>query len=429
MTTPSEQPDSKLASQIAAPMFQNIGSPKTEVYYRGERLGTIEELVALSRQRDALKAALEEHHNWHLNQTERSPIYFGDTIGQVNADEYAESELCEITLTALRQKCWDVLELSKIAEQQSGLAVKELGALDAEIHTALAQLSTQGGEKHLGSCGHPTEPGWNGLCVLCARDIELGASLSSSQENVPPVSCAEPPREFRYDPTLTVPSEILAAARKIEDWTRINGWSDFWCIGPVCSRKYADHAQATRPTELEARIVKLIQGLDRVAKDRDDNHLAYCKAKEELAESAEEYREFERIRNGDLVEKLEFFQKNAGYYQSKLEAAQEQLDLYKREVESVIEYMPERFVVKLADHPFGTLAVSSAKLGHAALASVTLEEENKELRDKRTVALTAIKAAYARGHYCDMGERCPGCIAGHALEQITGRKWTQEECE
>lgn len=41
----------------------------------------------------------------------------------------------------------------------------------------------------------------------------------------------------------------------------------------------------------------------------------------------------------------------------------------------------------------------------------------------------ALKAAYARGHNCDLGDKCPGCMAGYALEDMTGRKWTQEECE
>lgn len=45
--------------------------------------------------------ALRLQHAWHLDQTERTPVYFGDTIGQVNADEYADSELCEKTIAAL----------------------------------------------------------------------------------------------------------------------------------------------------------------------------------------------------------------------------------------------------------------------------------------------------------------------------------------
>ncbi len=39
-----------------------------------------------------------------------------------------------------------------------------------------------------------------------------------------------------------------------------------------------------------------------------------------------------------------------------------------------------------------------------------------------------LKLAYARGHYCDH-QPCPGCEAGRSLELITGRPWTQEECE
>ncbi len=44
-------------------------------------------------------------------------------------------------------------------------------------------------------------------------------------------------------------------------------------------------------------------------------------------------------------------------------------------------------------------------------------------------SVIALQSAYAHGHYCDMGDQCPGCMAGRALEQITGRPWTQEECE
>lgn len=43
-------------------------------------------------------------------------------------------------------------------------------------------------------------------------------------------------------------------------------------------------------------------------------------------------------------------------------------------------------------------------------------------------AIAALKATYARGHYCDMGDKCPGCMAGNALEALTGRQWTQDEC-
>lgn len=49
-----------------------------------------------------MRTALETQHSWHLDQTERTPVFFGDTIGQVNADEYQDSQLCEITVEALK---------------------------------------------------------------------------------------------------------------------------------------------------------------------------------------------------------------------------------------------------------------------------------------------------------------------------------------
>lgn len=69
--------------------------------------------------------------------------------------------------------------------------------------------------------------------------------------------------------------------------------------------------------------------------------------------------------------------------------------------------------------------------------NMTKEQEQQLLDDPApaqsyaplSIALGALKAAYAYGHHCDLGERCPGCMAGNALEQITERKWAQEECE
>lgn len=46
-----------------------------------------------------------------------------------------------------------------------------------------------------------------------------------------------------------------------------------------------------------------------------------------------------------------------------------------------------------------------------------------------TLVIAALKEAYANGHQCDLADRCPGCMAGYALEAITGRKWTQDECQ
>jgi hypothetical protein len=62
----------------------------------------------LKRERDkaqsdgvAMRSALIRHQEWHLSQKERRPVDFGDEIGQVDADEYQDSELFEITEKAL----------------------------------------------------------------------------------------------------------------------------------------------------------------------------------------------------------------------------------------------------------------------------------------------------------------------------------------
>jgi hypothetical protein len=72
------------------------------------------------------------------------------------------------------------------------------------------------------------------------------------------------------------------------------------------------------------------------------------------------------------------------------------------------------------------------QIAHAALATSgdTLGEEGKSESARilpRVIA--ALKEAYANAHQCDLSDRCPGCMAGYALEDLTGRKWTQEECE
>lgn len=61
------------------------------------------QFAAATARAERLAEALVRQHRWHLDQTDRSPVYFGDTIGQVNADEYADSELCEITIAALAE--------------------------------------------------------------------------------------------------------------------------------------------------------------------------------------------------------------------------------------------------------------------------------------------------------------------------------------
>lgn len=59
------------------------------------------EISDLTREAERLRNALDAQHKWHLDQTERTPVFFGDTIGQINADEYQDSELFEITHNAL----------------------------------------------------------------------------------------------------------------------------------------------------------------------------------------------------------------------------------------------------------------------------------------------------------------------------------------
>ena len=51
-----------------------------------------------------------------------------------------------------------------------------------------------------------------------------------------------------------------------------------------------------------------------------------------------------------------------------------------------------------------------------------------ELEGHQVIAITALRLAYALGHYCD-DDPCPGCECGHALDKILGRIVSQEECE
>lgn len=52
---------------------------------------------------ERLRVALCQQHRWHLDQTERTPVFFGDDIGQINADEYQDSELYQATEAALKE--------------------------------------------------------------------------------------------------------------------------------------------------------------------------------------------------------------------------------------------------------------------------------------------------------------------------------------
>lgn len=71
-------------------------------------------------------------------------------------------------------------------------------------------------------------------------------------------------------------------------------------------------------------------------------------------------------------------------------------DLYEREVQSVLDYMPKQFVVQHEDHPFATLAISAAKLGNAALRSETLAAEVERLTKERDNAAISAGDGWAR---------------------------------
>lgn len=60
-----------------------------------------------------LRAALAAHHKWHLEQNTRTPVFMGDVIGQIPAEEYQDSELHQITVAALGP------ETQKRAEQNA----------------------------------------------------------------------------------------------------------------------------------------------------------------------------------------------------------------------------------------------------------------------------------------------------------------------
>lgn len=50
---------------------------------------------------EKMREALSAQHRWHLHQTDRTPIMFGDTIGIIPADEYSDCEMCDKTMAAL----------------------------------------------------------------------------------------------------------------------------------------------------------------------------------------------------------------------------------------------------------------------------------------------------------------------------------------
>lgn len=49
---------------------------------------------------------------------------------------------------------------------------------------------------------------------------------------------------MKYDPNLSVPPEILKMALEIDKWFKRHG-CDTYCLGPICSRDYANAVEAS----------------------------------------------------------------------------------------------------------------------------------------------------------------------------------------
>lgn len=69
----------------------------------------------------------------------------------------------------------------------------------------------------------------DGICEACGQDRECRPAEVRTAMNNPTTG------EFKYDPTLEVPKEIMAAAYKISKWATLRGWKH-WEIGPVADR-------------------------------------------------------------------------------------------------------------------------------------------------------------------------------------------------
>ncbi len=65
--------------------------------------------------------------------------------------------------------------------------------------------------------------------------------------------------------TEHVPLEVMDAARRVQIWAEQQG-SDFWCIGPVCARRFENVALAARRL-LDSREVVANGGLSLVRGD------------------------------------------------------------------------------------------------------------------------------------------------------------------
>lgn len=93
-------------------------------------------LAAAEQARDAAEKLLRQHHAWHLAQTDRSPTHFGDTIGQINADEYADSEMYEKTEAYLHGQ--GAAQAPK--EGQDPVAVRLITKLQSDLREALHKI-------------------------------------------------------------------------------------------------------------------------------------------------------------------------------------------------------------------------------------------------------------------------------------------------
>lgn len=69
----------------------------------------------------------------------------------------------------------------------------------------------------------------------------------------------------KYDPSLPEPpQEIINAAHKIENWMTQNGYCDYWELGPVCSRKFAEQVHNREAWDRElAKLYAMAYGYSR----------------------------------------------------------------------------------------------------------------------------------------------------------------------
>ena len=71
-------------------------------------------------------------------------------------------------------------------------------------------------------------------CLRCGAGSEWLQGKIPDEQVTP--SCDNPTTvELKYDPTLEVPQEIMAAAHKVAGWTTKQGWK-YWELGPIADR-------------------------------------------------------------------------------------------------------------------------------------------------------------------------------------------------